>query len=126
MCYVPDGLEELAASFFSTALSRERVFWLLDRVFLFNFFYDSLLRHDRRERVDFVHFTVKIQGGSNMTRTDFCVNKPHMSQSYLNHLVYFSHHVLLACGPTLGLERESSHVCVHHFFGFRPANGLFT
>ena len=23
-----------------------------------------------------------------MTGTDFCVNKPHMSQSYLNHLVY--------------------------------------
>ena len=29
----------------------------------------------------------KIQGGSNMTGTDFCVNKPHMSRSYLNHLV---------------------------------------
>ena len=28
-----------------------------------------------------------IQGGSNMTGTDFCVNKPHMSWSYLNHLV---------------------------------------
>ena len=23
-----------------------------------------------------------------MTGTDFCVNKPHMSRSYLNHLVY--------------------------------------
>jgi hypothetical protein len=29
-----------------------------------------------------------IQGGSNMTETDFCVNKPHMSRSYLNHLVF--------------------------------------
>jgi len=28
-----------------------------------------------------------IQGGSNVTGTDFCVNKPHMSRSYLNHLV---------------------------------------
>jgi len=28
-----------------------------------------------------------IQGGSNMSGTDFCVNKPHMSRSYLNHLV---------------------------------------
>jgi hypothetical protein len=28
-----------------------------------------------------------IQGGSNMTGTDFCVNKPHLSRSYLNHLV---------------------------------------
>jgi len=30
----------------------------------------------------------KIQGGSNMTGTDVCVNKPHQSRSYLNHLVY--------------------------------------
>ena len=29
-----------------------------------------------------------VQGGSNMTGTDFCVNNPHMSRSYLNHLVY--------------------------------------
>jgi len=29
----------------------------------------------------------KLQGGSNMTGTDFCVNKPRMSRSYLNHLV---------------------------------------
>ena len=28
-----------------------------------------------------------VQGGSNMTGTDFCVNKPHISWSYLNHLV---------------------------------------
>ena len=28
-----------------------------------------------------------VQGGSNMTGTEFCVNKPHMSRSYLNHLV---------------------------------------
>ena len=28
-----------------------------------------------------------IQGGSNMTLTDFCVNKPRMSWSCLNHLV---------------------------------------
>jgi len=33
--------------------------------------------------------TMKIQGGSNMTGTDLCVNKPHMSRSYLNHLVFF-------------------------------------
>jgi len=58
-------------------------------IILFNFFYDSLLRYDRPERVDFLHFTVKI---------------------------YFSHHVLLVCGPTLGPARESSHVCVHHWF----------
>jgi hypothetical protein len=30
-----------------------------------------------------------IQGGSNMTGTDLCVNKPHKSRSYLNHHVYF-------------------------------------
>jgi hypothetical protein len=30
---------------------------------------------------------IKIQGGSNMTGTDLCVNKPHLSRSYLNHLV---------------------------------------
>ena len=29
-----------------------------------------------------------IQGGSNMTGTDLCVNKQHKSPSYLNHLVY--------------------------------------
>ena len=29
-----------------------------------------------------------IQDGSNMTGTDLCVNKPHQSRSYLNHLVY--------------------------------------
>jgi hypothetical protein len=30
----------------------------------------------------------QIQGDSNMTGTDLCVNKPHKSRSYLNHLVY--------------------------------------
>ena len=30
----------------------------------------------------------KLQGGSNMTGTDLCVNKPHKSRSYLNHLVF--------------------------------------
>jgi len=29
-----------------------------------------------------------VQGGSNMTGTDLCVNKPHMSRSYLNHPVF--------------------------------------
>ena len=29
-----------------------------------------------------------IQGGSNMTGTDLCVNKPHLSPSYLNHLLH--------------------------------------
>jgi len=35
-----------------------------------------------------------VQGGSNMTGTDFCVNKPHMSRSYLNHLVYEQYYFL--------------------------------
>ena len=51
MYCVPDVLEELAASSFSIALSREGAFWLLDKVlffFLLNF-YDSLLRHNRPE-----------------------------------------------------------------------------
>jgi hypothetical protein len=30
---------------------------------------------------------IEVQGGSNMTGTDLCVNKPHKSWSYLNHLV---------------------------------------
>jgi hypothetical protein len=30
---------------------------------------------------------VNLQGDSNMTGTDLCVNKPHKSRSYLNHLV---------------------------------------
>jgi hypothetical protein len=29
----------------------------------------------------------EVQGDSNMTGTDLCVNKPHKSRSYLNHLV---------------------------------------
>jgi hypothetical protein len=29
----------------------------------------------------------QMQGDSNMTGTDLCVNKPHKSRSYLNHLV---------------------------------------
>ena len=29
-----------------------------------------------------------VQGGSNMTGTDLCVNKCKQSRSYLNHLVY--------------------------------------
>jgi hypothetical protein len=32
-----------------------------------------------------------IQGGSNMTGTDLCVNKPHKSPSCLNHLVFNTH-----------------------------------
>jgi len=31
--------------------------------------------------------SIKLQGGSNMTGTDLCVNKSYMSRSYLNHLV---------------------------------------
>ena len=31
-----------------------------------------------------------IQGVSNVTGTDLCVNKPHMSRSHLNHFVYYS------------------------------------
>ena len=62
MCCVPDVLKQFAASFFSIALSRERVFQLLDRVLFFIqfFFNDSLLSRDQPERVDFLRFTVKI------------------------------------------------------------------
>jgi hypothetical protein len=35
--------------------------------------------------------SLQIQGGSNMTGTDLCVNKPHKSRSYFNHLVYSLH-----------------------------------
>jgi hypothetical protein len=35
----------------------------------------------------FPPFQTQIQGGSSMTGTDLCVNKPHKSRSYLNHLV---------------------------------------
>ena len=31
---------------------------------------------------------VYIHGGSNMTGTDLCLNKPHKSRSYLNHLAH--------------------------------------
>jgi hypothetical protein len=36
----------------------------------------------------YTYMHVYIQDGSNMTGTDLCVNKPHKSLSYLNHLVY--------------------------------------
>jgi len=35
----------------------------------------------------FIYPKKEIQGVSNMTGTDLCVNKPHKSRSYLNHLV---------------------------------------
>ena len=38
-----------------------------------------------------------VQGGSNMTGTDLCVNKPHMSRSYLNHLVFCVVLCILCC-----------------------------
>jgi len=34
---------------------------------------------------------INVQGGSNMTGTDLCVNKPNQSRSYLNHLVCCCH-----------------------------------
>ena len=42
-----------------------------------------------------------VQGGSNMTGTDFCVNNPHMSRSYLNHLVYQKEYTYDARTPEL-------------------------
>jgi len=35
-----------------------------------------------------MNFTMFIQGGSNTTGTDLCVNKCKLSRSYLNHLVH--------------------------------------
>jgi len=46
----------------------------------FHFITKLTIREDRNSKID-------IQGGSNMTGTDFCVNKSHMSRSYLNHHV---------------------------------------
>ena len=52
----------------------------------------------------FIIVYMVVQGGSNMIGTDFCVNKPHMSRSYLNHLVCFvclfnfvNYVILLSC-----------------------------
>ena len=42
-----------------------------------------------------LHTNTYIQGGSNMTGTDLCVNKPHKSRSYLNHLVQMQTSVIL-------------------------------
>jgi hypothetical protein len=39
-------------------------------------------------------FTLNMQGGSNMTGTDLCVNKPHKSRSNLNHLVFTNNFLL--------------------------------
>jgi hypothetical protein len=39
-----------------------------------------------------------------MTGTDLCVNKPHKSQSYLNHLVYYT-----LKGRTIHIYRENYH-----------------
>ena len=41
-----------------------------------------------RIRLDFLNGFLIIQGGSNMTGTDLCVNKCKQSRSYLNHLVF--------------------------------------
>jgi hypothetical protein len=38
-----------------------------------------------------------VQGGSNMTGTDLCVNKPHKSRSYLNRLVFLFFHMHSTC-----------------------------
>jgi hypothetical protein len=46
----------------------------------------SLIDHISVLICRFLH--IYIQGGANMTGTDLCVNKPHKSRSYLNHLVY--------------------------------------
>ena len=47
-----------------------------------------------------------------MTGTDFCVNKPHMSRSYLNHLVQGLHNKSTGCGASgayaLGPEEEET------------------
>ena len=52
------------------------------------------LPHRERKILQSVNLTfvcpciVDIQGGSNMTGTDLCVNKCKQSRSYLNHLVF--------------------------------------
>ena len=46
-----------------------------------------------------------IQGGSNMTGTDFCLNKPHMSRSYLNHPVIPSSMVNI-CSPPPNMNKQ--------------------
>ena len=58
-----------------------------------------------------------VQGGSNMTGTDFCVNKPHMSRSYLNHLVLQYHKVCARWVPrqlTSELKEQHMNACEEH------------
>ena len=58
----------------------------------------SCIKYDRvlmSSYIRLLHFLyIQLQGGSNMTGTDLCVNKPHKSRSYLNHLVlsYITRH----------------------------------
>jgi hypothetical protein len=49
-----------------------------------------------------------------MTGTDLCVNKPHLSQSYLNHLVFVTYEC--GCGlqgltPGLTFKHSSNCMC---------------
>ena len=55
-----------------------------------------------------------IQGGSNMTETDFCVNKPHMSRSYLNHLVIWQLCQQIKCSETITRHSEGSTQQTNH------------
>jgi hypothetical protein len=50
-------------------------------------FREAYLAHPSVKQVGCREASGNIQGGSNMTGTDLCVNKPHLSRSYLNHLV---------------------------------------
>jgi hypothetical protein len=71
-----------------------------------------------------------VQDDSNMTGTDLCVNKPHKSWSYLNHLVYQISSPARTLGSWVRLALEASRfvffcVCVLLCRPYSPSNESF-
>jgi len=52
-----------------------------------------------------------LQGGSNMTGTDLCVNKPHKSRSYFNQLVNGLLHALATLPPWKRTQYQLNNGC---------------
>ena len=61
----------------------------------------------------YIYTHTDTQGGSNMTGTDLCVNKPHQSQSYLNHLVYIYIYIYIYTRTHTKRACTNTHCYVH-------------
>jgi hypothetical protein len=72
------------------------------------------------QNVELLNVKLVVQGGSNMTGTDLCVNQPHKSRSYLNHLVHIVTTGLSVCNE----ETQYFNSDQKPFFVFRFNNSL--